>query len=970
MVERILGLDIGIASVGWAVINYDKELTIKDDFSNNQIIKSGVRIFTIAENPKTGESLALPRRLARGARRTIKRKTKRLKAIKLLSIKYLNLTKDDLFSKEESIFNAKDRRDVWQLRDKALKRKLTNIELSRVLVHIAKRRGYKSNRKVDELGNTEGKKVLSAIENNKALLDNYLTIGQAIYQSTKESRVRRNKKDDYNHSISRDMLEKEINLIFKKQKLFDNEYINDNFKKEYIYLFLEQRDFASVDKMVGTCTLEGKKEKRAAKATYSAEKFVTLTKLINTKIVNNEDKERSFNEQELNKLLLLCKQKENPTYLNIKETIELDEKSYFKGIDFYEIDKKTGEVTKKARKFVSGFKAFHKLRKLIEKKLSKIHWSNMSNDKKLLNEIGTIFSYHKSDDKIKFELEKINFKSLNKDEKNILINLLIENISFDKFLNLSIKAIDKLLERMILGKRYDEVLVDLNYTKIEFKKEKFLRALNKDEQLELTNPVVKRALAQTRKVINALIRKYGQFDKVHIELTREIKKSREDRNKIKKGQEEFQNVKLSIVNKFKEDYGRDPKGNELLKFRLLQEQNGYCAYSGYKGKEGYIDLNRLLEQGYVEIDHILPLSRSLEDGMHNKVLCLAKENQDKKNRTPYEYFTDTKKDWNKYEIWINSLKNIKKPKRYRLLKKNFDENSQKEFRERNANDTAFMAKFIKTFIQDNLELKSSDKNKVISINGMLTNMLRHNWQVGNKSRENHLHHAVDAIIIAFATQSEVQRLSTISAKNKNFIYKTVEEKTKKVKFYAPVENFRNVIQKSIDEIFVSFAPRKGITGSAHKETIYSKNMEKPKGSFEVNNGLAENGEVKRVDVFKKDEKYHFIFLYPSDFLNKDIPIKTIKNVTIDDLYDFQFSIFKDEYIEIKQKNNDSFSGYLKFVESDGRFNILPHFQSQLIKKDNRFSTGSLEYIKKFQVNALGIINEIRKEKRVGTISKK
>ena len=79
MTERILGLDIGISSLGWAVINYDNT-----NSENNSIVKSGVRIFTIAENPKTGESLALPRRSARSARRTIKRKKQRLKAIKNL----------------------------------------------------------------------------------------------------------------------------------------------------------------------------------------------------------------------------------------------------------------------------------------------------------------------------------------------------------------------------------------------------------------------------------------------------------------------------------------------------------------------------------------------------------------------------------------------------------------------------------------------------------------------------------------------------------------------------------------------------------------------------------------------------------------------------------------------------------------------------------------------------------------------
>lgn len=967
MIEKILGLDIGISSVGWAVINYNKELSKKNDFSNNTIIKSGVRIFTIAENPKTGESLSLPRRLSRSNRRTIKRKTQRLKVIKHLCIKFLGLLEEELFSKESSIFNSKKRVDVWQLRDKALKRKLTNIELARILVHIAKRRGYKSNRKVDEPGNNEGKKVLSAIENNQKLLSRYLTIGQAVYQSTKENKTRRNKKDEYKHSISRDMLVDEINVIFEKQKEFENDYVTEKLKSEYLNIFLKQKDFASIDDMVGYCTFEGKNEKRAPKTAYSSEEFVTLTKLINTKIIDENDKERFFSKDELEKILELCRQSEQPSYLKIKELINLNDNSYFKNIDFFEIDKKTGVVSTKTTKFKSGFIGFHKLRKVIEKVLSPTYWQNISLNKDLLNEIAKIFSYHKSDEKIKEELEKIKFDTLNKEEKTILINALIENINFDKFLNLSIKVINNLLIFMREGKRYDEAVILADYKKIEFEKQKFLRPLNNDEQWELTNPVVKRALSQTRKVINALIREYGEFDKIHIELTREIKKSHSDRNKIKKAQEEYQEEKQNIVNHFIENYGREPKGNELLKFRLWKEQNGYCAYSGYKGQEGYIQPDRLINDiKYAEIDHILPFSRSLEDGIHNKVLCLSKENQDKKNRTPHEYFTDTNKDWNKYVLWVKTLKGIRKSKRDRLLKKNFDENSEKEFRDRNSNDTAFMARFIKNFIEDNLKLNSEDKKKVISINGTLTNMLRHNWQVGNKSRDTHLHHAVDAIIIAFATQSEIQRLSTLSAKTDNFTYLKSEKKAGELNFAAPMEYFRDKVQQSIDEIFVSFAPRRGVTGAAHKETVYSKNLEKTKGSFEINGGLAENGEVKRVDIFKKDDKYHFVFLYPSDFLKEHLPNKSIRNIEIDDSFEFIFSLFKDEFIEIKQKNKESFQGYFKFIESDGRFNILPHFQSELDKKNNRFSTGSLEYIKKYQIDPLGNKNEIKKEQRVGT----
>lgn len=972
MGQRILGLDIGIASVGWAVVNYSKV-----DNTQNRIIKSGVRIFTQAENPKDGSSLAMPRRLARGARRTLKRKRQRMKAIKRLFVDRMSLSKNDVFVGEvdATIYSKKRRIDVWQLRAEALQRELTHEEFARVLTHIAKRRGYKANRKVDEKGDSEGKKVLGAIENNLALLEEYETIGQAIYETSKDKGIFRNRDGDYSHSVSREMLLNEVHTIFEKQKALNNTLATNELRDAYIVTAFSQRDFASVDGMVGKCTFE-KDEPRAAKRTYSAEEFVTLTKLINTKVVLKDGSERGLSKEELEKIITLCKQEVKPktqigkpSYIKIKELIGLEATSSFKNIEDYEIDKETGEfLKKKPTLFISAFIGFHKLREIVTKTLSKTHWHNLSQDTKLLNEIGTIFSIHKSDEKIKEALDKLSFSMFTAEETQKTKESLISAISFDQFIYLSLKGLDKLLPYMREGKRYDEAVALVGYKKESGTQQKFLRALNKEEQNELTNPVVKRAIAQTRKVINALIREYGQFDKVHIELTREIKKSHKDRNEIKKGQEKYQKFKEEVAAEFIENFGREPKGNELLKFRLWKEQGGYCAYSGFMGEKAYIQPEKLIaDVKYAEIDHILPYSRSLDDGLNNKVLCLAKENQEKKNMTPFEYFESIGRDWYNYEVFVNSmLKNLKRVKRQRLLKKNFDENSENEFRERNIRDTAYMARYIKSFIEDNLELTSSATKKVISINGTLTNMLRHNWGVGNKSRDTHLHHAVDAIIIAFATDSEVQKLSTLSAKRDGFAYEKSEEKSKKFRFTPPMEKLRDEVQKSIDEIFVSNAPRRKVTGAAHKETIRSKKLEKVKGSFEVNGGVAENGEVKRVDIFLKEDKYHFIYLYVSDFEKEELPNTTIKNIEINDTFDFLFSVFKDEFIEIKQKGKEPIRGYMKFTLSDGRFAIAQHTDANFNATKNRFSTGSLDYLKKYQVDVLGSITEVHKEARVGT----
>lgn len=1007
MEKRILGLDIGIASVGWAVVEYDKE-----DATQNKIIKSGVRIFTQAENPKDGKSLAEPRRLARGARRTLKRKRQRMKAIKKLFIDRLNLSHSDLFAAEadETIYSKKGRTDVWQLRDEAVKRLLDNEELARVLTHIAKRRGYKSNRKVDEKGDSEGKKVLGAIEKNQTLLTEYKTIGQAIFQTTKDTGIRRNKKDDYLHSVSREMLLDEVGIIFEKQQSLKSTWAMDKLKEDYIDIAFSQRDFASVDEMVGYCTFE-KGEKRAAKRTYSAEEFVTLTKLINTKVVLEDGSERGLTNEEIAKIIVLCKQSEKPSYIKIKETINLEKSSSFKNIQDYEVDKKTGEVSKTTTKFVSAFKGFHELRKVVENTLSKIHWHNLSQDTKLLDEIGTIFSIHKSDEKIKEALDALHFTMLTEDETKKLKEKLIFSISFDQFVYLSLKALNELLPRMREGKRYDEAVALVGYKKETGTKQKFLRALNKEEQNHLTNPVVKRAIAQSRKVVNALIREYGQFDSVHIELTREIKKSHKDRKKIEDGQKEYQKFKEETVENFKKLFGREPKGNELLKFRLWKEQDGYCAYSGFMGQKAYIVPEKLIaDVKYAEIDHILPYSRSLDDSMNNKVLCLAKENQDKKNMTPFEYFESISRDWGNYEVFINNMKNIKRAKRNRLLKKNFDENSASEFRERNIRDTAYMARFIKNFIEENLELTSSSKKKVITINGTLTNMLRHSWGVDNKSRDTHLHHAVDAILIAFATDSEVQRLSTLSAKIEGFNYTASEAKSKNFRFIPPMENFRDEVQRSIDEIFVSNAPRRKVTGSAHEETIYSSktfiaNRKKEKPSIlapsarekavKLNDGknLAKNESMPRVDIFQhiKTKKYFVVPIYVSDFVKKALPNKAIvqgKNkdgtpkewLEMDENYEFRFSIFKDELIEIQTKKTASKEaknvlGYFVSVHSGTAAITLKSHDNQehnIFKKDSEntcsVSLGiqNAEYVKKYQVDALGSRHEIKQEQRIMT----
>nr|MDA3907566.1 type II CRISPR RNA-guided endonuclease Cas9 [Sulfurimonas sp.] len=297
MSKIVLGLDLGITSIGWALVSVDEvnyevreSLSYDETSKNSKIIDSGVRIFTIAEHPKDGKSLALPRREARSARRTTKRKAQKLRAIKRLLVENKIIRESEI---DNLFIGNKKQLDVWQLRRDALYSLIDNRELTRIMIHLAKHRGYASNRKSEEPSDSEGKAVLSGITENKNILKlkNYLTIGEYISTKTKK----RNGKDNdgklnYENSVARSMLIDEIELIFAKQKDIGNEAVSDELLQQYKKIAFEQRALKSVAGMVAKCPFESD-EFRAAKSSYSFELFRALQKLKNLRVITDDNYE-------------------------------------------------------------------------------------------------------------------------------------------------------------------------------------------------------------------------------------------------------------------------------------------------------------------------------------------------------------------------------------------------------------------------------------------------------------------------------------------------------------------------------------------------------------------------------------------------------------------------------------------------------------------------------------------------------
>ena len=840
-INYILGLDIGIASVGWAMVEIDEEE------NPIRLIDLGVRVFERAEVPKTGDSLAAARRLARSVRRLTRRRAHRLlRARRLLKREGVLQAADfDENGLIKSLPNT-----PWQLRIAALDRKLTPLEWSAVLLHLIKHRGYLSQRKnEDKTADKELGALLKGVADNAHALQTgkFRTPAElALNKFEEESGHIRNQRGDYSHTFSRKDLQAELNLLFEKQKEFGNPHISDGLKEGIETLLMAQRPALSgdaVQKMLGYCTFEPT-EPKAAKNTYTAERFIWLTKLNNLRILE-QGSERPLTDTE-RATLIDMPYKNKLTYAKARELLGLDDTAFFKGLRYGKDNAESATLME--------MKAYHAIRRALEKEGLKDKKSPLSLSPELQDEIGTAFSLFKTDEDITGRL-----KGCLQPE---ILDALLKHISFDKFVQISLKALRRIVPLMEQGKRYDEACAETygdHYGEKNSEEMLYLPPIPADE---IRNPVVLRALSQARKVINSVVRRYGSPARIHIETAREVGKSFKDRKEIEKRQEENRKDREKAAAKFREyfpNFVGEPKSKDILKLRLYEQQHGKCLYSG---KE--INLGRLNEKGYVEIDHALPFSRTWDDSFNNKVLVLGSENQNKGNQTPYEYFNGkgNSREWQEFKARVETSR-FPRSKKQRILLQKFDEDG---FKERNLNDTRYVNRFLCQFVADHMLLTDKGKRRVFASNGQITNLLRGFWGLRKVRAENDRHHALDAVVVACSTVAMQQKITRfVRYKEMNeFDGKTIDKETgevlhQKAHFPQPWEFFAQeamirvfgkpdgkpefeeadtpeklrtllaeklssrpeAVHEYVTPLFVSRAPNRKMSGQGHMETVKS-----------------------------------------------------------------------------------------------------------------------------------------------------
>lgn len=751
--RTIITFDIGIASVGWAIIDLDTEA----------VIEAGVNIFSAAEASQN----AL-RRSMRGSRRLNRRRSTRLKDFEKLWV-MCGMSIPSSFATE-----------LVQLKNRALNERISLEELYIILYAELKNRGISYLDDAEDDSKKSSNLYARGIAYNQEQLKNKYPcqiqlerlIKYGKYRGTNSITVE-DEKIDLSNVFTCAAYRAEILRFFEVQKQFYTE-ITDDLINGYFMIFNRKRKYYEgpgneksrtdygifttgmdadgnyitekniFEKLIGKCSVYPE-EYRGAMASYTAEEYNFLNDMNNLTI---------------NKRKLTCEEKKK-----LAERIKTSEKAPNMRKLISEVMGEKIEEFSGAREDKQGKELFHTfpVYRGMRKALAEIgrNIEELSRDE--LDEIGHIWTLNRDRESV---LEALNAVECTITLDEEVINRLLEfrkadsNNLFGKWHSFSIRIMKELIPEMYeQPKEQMTLLTEMGY--FGNRKDLFAGMTNIPSNIldeELLNPVVRRSVRITFRVFNALLEKYGMPERVVIEMprdrnTEEEKQAINDRQATNEKEKEYIEKELkSLGIELSKKYFNAQK-NLWLKLKLWNEQGGVCLYSGVA-----INPKDIMEHpDMFDIDHIIPISISYSDARSNKVLVYKDENRQKGNMTPYQYLSG-KSDWN-YDKFRSMVLQLAKSKDYPLSKAKvrnllFTENITKNevrqgFINRNLNDTRYASRLILNTLQSFFAAQESS-TAVTVINGNFTHQMRVNMKLDKDRDATFSHHAVDAMLIAYS----------------------------------------------------------------------------------------------------------------------------------------------------------------------------------------------------------------------------
>ena len=934
MGKKVLGLDLGVGSIGWCLITLDK------DEKPQSILGMGSRIVPLSADDATeftqGKAITKNkmRTVARTIRKGMDRYQLRREALKKV-LREHGMLPDEALIKLPLL-------ELWELRARAATpgEQLSLTELGRVLLHINQKRGYK-HAKADEAAEAETNKgketgyVAQVKGRYQILKEKGQTIGQHFAGELRANQQTAPRGVYYTYRIKeqvypREAYIEEYDRIMAAQRVFYPELLTDaligRIRDRIIFY---QRPLKSCKQLVSFCEFEKKEKvirvKHANKEGVQelVEKTITIGPKVapksspifqvckvwesihNIRLYYPDGTERELVQEEKQKLFDYLQRNDKLSLTTLRKELKIKPKDKL-WCDKLLVNGIGGNTTATIlRKALKGYEQYEGL----------LRFNLTTRDSHEVDEDGVIRpiideSYQNEplykfwhilysiEDREEMRSALIGQLGIKAEDLDSGLMDALYKIDFVKqgYGNKSAKFICKLLPHLQEGKMYSEAAeaAGVRHSDSMTSQERDERSLLEEIPLlqknALRQPVVEKVLNQMINLVNALKREHGEIDEVRVELARELKMSREEREKATKNNNAREKENKTTAEKIKV-YDVTPTKSRIQKYHLWKESGGECIYCGNP-----VGIVQFLRGEEIEVEHIIPRSILFDDSMSNKVCACRSCNQEKGNRFAMEYIKSLGAEREqKYTSRVEALfkgKKISYSKRQRLLM--LPENLPEDFIERHLRLTQYISREAQGILRKGIRLVSASE-------GGVTAKLRQLWGYDNilrdlnleryrsmgetevvtvehrdgqrtderikdwSKRKDHRHHAVDALIVACTRQSYIQRLNRVNAEADRqemdaFIKEQQEQKPSKKEKLSLLEHWlirqphftTKEVMKHVEEILISFRPGKRTVTRGRNVYKRSSKTDVQRGVLIPRGALSEETIYGTIQLHRKD----------------------------------------------------------------------------------------------------------------------
>lgn len=838
MSKHVLGLDLGVGSIGWCLIALDAQ------GDPAEILGMGSRVVpltNLGDDKAFSKGEAFTANQERTARRTMRRGFARyqLRRYRLRrELAKVGMLPDAALIQLPLL-------ELWELRERAATagRRLTLPELGRVLCHINQKRGYRHVKSdAAAIVGDEGEKkkdsnsaYLAGIRaNDEKLQDEHKTVGQYFAEQ-----LRQNQSESPTGGISyrikdqifsRQRYIDEYDQIMAAQRVHYPDILTDEFirmlRDEVIFM---QRPLKSCKHLVSLCEFEkqervmrvqqddGKggrqlverKVKFGPKVAPKSSPLFQLCRIYeavnNIRLTRPDGSPRDITPEERAKIVVHLQSSASLSFAALKKLLKE------KALIADQLTSKTGLKGNSTRVALAAalqpYPQYHHLLDMeLETRIMTVQLTDEETGEVTEREVAVV-----TDSYVRQPLYRLWHILYSIEERDAMRRALIIQLGMKEedldgglldqlyrldfvkpgYGNKSAKFICKLLPQLQQGLGYSEACATVGYrhsnspTSEEITERTLLDKIPLLQRNELRQPLVEKILNQMINLVNALKAEYG-VDEVRVELARELKMSREERERMAEGNRRREKENKAIAEKIRE-CGLFPTKSRIRKYMLWEEAGEKCLYCGQ-----ILTLSQCLNGDDMEVEHIIPKSVLYDDSYGNKTCACRRCNKEKGNRTALEYIRA--KGWEaEYMERINGLLDKKaisysKHQRLRWLK----EDIPSDFLERQLRLTQYISRQAMAILQQGIRRVSASEGGVtarlrslwgyddilhtlnldrydsmgeterVYREGETTEKLRiTNWS----KRMDHRHHAIDALVVASTRQGYIQRLNRVSSES-------------------------------------------------------------------------------------------------------------------------------------------------------------------------------------------------------------